>query len=110
MVDPVSGAVLAGVALTEGIKFLYAQAGKILDRRAERKRAQKEGQPPAAAPIEVETPDVVAGELKPFEVDDAETDRLFAEIVELRHRLEPFAEHEESPQGHQAVLGPVLAL
>ena len=43
MPEPLTLAVLSAVALTEGIKFLYGQAGELLRRRWERKEAQAKG-------------------------------------------------------------------
>jgi hypothetical protein len=37
MADPFSAAALGGVVLTEGIKFLYRQAGEVLKRWRERR-------------------------------------------------------------------------
>ena len=48
MVEPFSLGALGAIALTDGIKFLYAQAGEILKRRRERKDTADA--PPAAGP------------------------------------------------------------
>ncbi len=112
MVDPVSIAALTGVALTEGIKFLYNQADAILKRRAEHKRVV-EGQPaPTAPPPQpVETPSVLVGSLRPIEIDDAAADELAGELKALRHRLEDIAEGYETPRdGDPSVLAAVTAL
>ncbi len=111
MVEPVSIAVLTGVALTEGIKFLYNQADAILKRRAESKRAAA-GQPTATAREQpVETPPVVVGRLRPIEIDEAAADELAGELKALRHRLEDIAEGYETPRdGDPSVMAAVAAL
>ena len=40
MVDPLTLSTIGAVALTEGIKFLYEQAGEVLKRWRERKDAR----------------------------------------------------------------------
>ncbi len=46
MVDPLSLSVLGGVALTEGIKFLYGQTTELLKRRRDREQAGEDGAVP----------------------------------------------------------------
>src|SRR5690242_7738475 len=92
MVDPLSIAVLGGIAATEGIKFLYGQAAEILKRRRERRDAERAGTPPPAGPIPVGDPGVLEGELHPFEIDDAVVDRLEGQIKALRTDLADYAD------------------
>ncbi len=111
MVEPVSAAVLAGVALTEGIKFLYDQAGEILSQRAERKRAEKAGQQNPVAALDVTTPSIVQGHLAPLTIDDNAADRLAGELIELRRRLDVYAAgYEDPPAGDRGVLASTFAL
>jgi hypothetical protein len=98
VVEPLSLAVLTGVALTEGIKFLYGQADAILKRRAERKRAERLGTPPPAEPIAVRTPEIVDGRLAPISVDVVAADELADELKELRHQLDDYAQGYETPR------------
>src|SRR2546421_10678932 len=67
MVDPLSGTVLGATFLTEGIKFLYGQAGELLKRWRERREAPRSEEsiepllnPPAglvARPVQPAGPD-----------------------------------------------------
>jgi hypothetical protein len=88
MVEPISLAVLGGVALSEGIKFLYNQAGEILKRRRESKEAE---------PIPVESPDVIEGNLEPMTVDPAAVEELADELKALRAQLNEYAQETEQP-------------
>ncbi|WP_147425021.1 hypothetical protein [Bailinhaonella thermotolerans] len=72
MSDPISLAVLGGAALTEGIRFLYDQAGAALERRRERRR----------------TPDIVSEPDELPEPDEARVAALEAQIRALRGDLE----------------------
>jgi hypothetical protein len=91
MVDPLSLGAIAGVAITEGIKFLYNQAGAVLTRRAERKRAKKAGTAPPEEPIPVDTPNVVEGSLRPLTVDEQAADEHAEQLKVLRNALEDYA-------------------
>jgi hypothetical protein len=95
MVDPLT--LGAGVALTEGIKFLYNQAGAILTRRAERKQAEKAGAPAPENPIAVETPEVVEGRLAPVTVDPKAADEHADQLKALRNVLEDYAQGWSDP-------------
>jgi len=111
MVDPLSVTALTGVALTDGIKFLYDQAGAILTRRAERRRAEKLGTAPPAEPIPVKPPEVVAGQLAPISIDAAAADVLADELKELRRRLDDYAQGYETPrEDDRDVLRTIVAL
>lgn len=111
MAEPLSIAVLTGVALTEGIKFLYNQADTILKRRAERKRAGQATPPGPESPIAVQTPEVVQGRLAPVSVDVQAADNLADELKELRRRLEDYAQGYETPRdGDPELLRTMLAL
>lgn len=95
MVDPLSLAALGGVALTEGIKFLYGQATELLKRH--RDRAEK---PTHAA----ESPMVPSGEiaaldgaLTPKPVDEAVVEYNQARLLELRRALGDYADGLAAP-------------
>jgi hypothetical protein len=83
--DPLTLGVLGGVALSEGIKFLYGQATELLKRRRERKDAKKAAEP-------VQTPEL-EGELRqPLEVDAEALERLAPDLLELRRELNDYAD------------------
>lgn len=81
--DPLSLTVIGGVALAEGIKFLYGQAGELLCRRRERKIAGQPSTPPPPGLLDGDP-----GELIP---DAATLDRLAGTLEDLRFELEPYA-------------------
>jgi len=78
--EPVTLALVGTTVLTEGIKFLYAQAGEVISRW--RQRRDEPVPVPADAPLE--------GTLKPVTVDPAAMERLEGEIVKLRRALTPY--------------------
>ncbi len=78
--EPVTLAVVGTTVLTEGIKFLYVQAGEVISRW--RHRRDQPVPVPADAPLE--------GTLEPAKVDPAAMERLEGEIVELRRALSPY--------------------
>ncbi|MGW9593923.1 hypothetical protein ACWHLZ_26875 [Streptomyces chartreusis] len=98
MVEPLSIAVLTGVALTEGIKFLYGQADAILKRRAETRQAAARGEETQAEPMPVRTPDVVEGRLEPIRIDPDAAEELADVLKDLRRRLEDYAQGFETPR------------
>lgn len=86
MTDPLTLSFLSASALTEGIKFLYAQATELLKRRYERsnKAAEEEALQPGAPPLEgwlepLRADVIVLAELKP---DLRELRRLLADYVD----------------------------
>ena len=81
-VDPLSLAAIGGVALTEGIKFLYGQAGELLRRRRER---ASDNQPATAPPAGLLDRD--PGSLVP---DLTVLNQLAGELQGLRDELEPY--------------------
>jgi hypothetical protein len=92
MVEPLTIGALGAVALTEGIKFLYGQAGEILKRRRERKRAAAEGRPEREPePIRIEDAGILAGELDPVVIDPEAVDHLEEDIKALSARLGNYA-------------------
>lgn len=96
MADPVSLALVGSAVLTEGIKFLYGQASKILERRAARKEAEKKASAEAATsktePAQVQLPAVFQGQLSSPEVDFDEVERQFQALRVLRGRLLDYAD------------------
>jgi hypothetical protein len=79
-VEPVTLALVGTTVLTQGIKFLYAQAGEAISRWRQR-RAEPIPVPPNA-PLE--------GTLEPAKVDPAAMERLESDIVQLRRALSPY--------------------
>lgn len=80
--DPLSLTAIGGLALAEGIKFLYGQAGELLRRRRERKTAGTPSSPPPLGLLDHEP-----GPLVP----DADTlNRLADRLQDLRDVLEPY--------------------
>lgn len=91
VVDPLSLSVLGGVALGEGIKFLYAQATELLKRR----REQGEGRDSAAATTEElvrQQPQVLDGPLVSGQVRLDVVAERESELRELRSGLADYAD------------------
>jgi hypothetical protein len=90
MTDPVTLAAVGAVALTEGVKFLYAQAGAALERwRARRSAAE----PVAAEPVEIELPaGAFEGQLRQPRLNLTAVGRLERELGELRAALAEYAQ------------------
>jgi hypothetical protein len=110
--EPVSLAVLSAVALTEGIKFLYGQAGELLRRRSERKEAQAKGEgDPLGEPLAAPSRELLAGDPGPLVADPVVLDGLAGELARLRTVLEPYAlGHRPVSAGHAGLLDRVDAL
>jgi hypothetical protein len=88
---------LGAIALTDGIKFLYAQAGEILKRRRER----------TATPVAA--PGLLEGELAPLQLDP--TAERIAELRRLRQRLTDIVEDiEPADETDGEVVAATLAL
>jgi hypothetical protein len=101
MTDPLSLAVLGGVAITEGIKFLYGQASAILQRRRERNEE----------PIPVEAPpDLLDGQLEPMTIDHAAADELEPELLRLYGQLTVYAQGLQEADPNDAELRKATAL
>ena len=91
--DPLSLTALGGVALAEGIKFLYGQAGEVLKRWwARRDRADGQTKPSDVGPIEPPSNGIIAGTLHPLEVDYDAVERLEAGLQSLWSALAPYAQ------------------
>lgn len=89
MADPLTLAAVGAVALTEGIKFLYGQAGDLLTRWRTRKA---EATAAEEAPLEVDLPPAAfQGSLAPVMIRYDTIERLQREIKELSSDLAPYA-------------------
>ncbi|MFD0200395.1 MULTISPECIES: hypothetical protein [Saccharothrix] len=74
MADPLTLAVVGAVALTEGVQFLYAQAGEALEARRESRKSE----------VELDPPDVFEKAPCRARVDLAAVGRLERDLRELR--------------------------
>src|SRR5947209_12525557 len=101
MPEPITLAVVGAVALTEGVKFLYGQAGDILKRWRERRDAanKAEGeaskdvtQPEAKEPVEVKLPEVFEGQLSSPAIHYDAVEKLQEPMDELCDKLSGYAE------------------
>jgi len=113
MAEPLTLALVGGVVLTEGIKFLYAQAGEALKRWQARK--QQSGEKPATEEVPIAKP-ASAGTLQgnlstPLVLDHAKLDQLAETMTTLRRELGDYADGTfEVPQADQQVLKSVNML
>lgn len=97
--------------LTEGIKFLYGQAGEVLKRWRERgDTAAGETDARTTAPIAVEAPTLLEGELERVEIDFDAVGSLEQELKGLRAALLEYAEGEPVDPGDQDVVRTADAL
>jgi hypothetical protein len=89
-------AALGAAALTEGIKFLYGQAGELLKRCRERRDAASKtaaSSEPATESVTVVLPETVfAGQLSAPQLHFAELDRLAEPMRQLRKELGDYVE------------------
>jgi hypothetical protein len=93
--DPFSPAALGSEVLTEGIKFLYEQAGEVLRRWRERR---ERGTAPAGQAT-LRAPDgLLAGTVAPVEPRDDQAAHLERELRETRRLLADYAEGIEVPE------------
>ncbi|HKE97690.1 MAG TPA: hypothetical protein VKG45_01990 [Actinomycetes bacterium] len=112
MTDPLTLTVVGAAALSEGIKFLYAQAGEVLKRWRERKASTAAGAEPAAAvPVAVELPPAFAGRLQDPRLDFEAVQRLEQDLLELWQAVAGYAQGiQEVDPGDRRLLEVVDAL
>ena len=91
MVEPLTLSVLGAAALTEGIKFLYGQAGDVLKRWRERKNTGEGPRADEPEPLQVDTPDVLVGELQPVSIHFQAVERLADDLRVFSARLGNYA-------------------
>jgi hypothetical protein len=108
MTDPLSAATLGAVVLTEGIKFLYDQAGEVLKRWRETRDPGKAT--PGSATLR--PPEgLLAGAVAPAEPRDDVADSFRRELSEARKALTDYADGiEVARPGDQHVASQVDAL
>ena len=95
MADPFSAAALGAVVLTEGIKFLYQQAGEVLKRwRQRRDQAATEVHAATLRPPE----GLLEGSVEPVEPRDDQADRLAEDLRQARQLLADYADGIETPR------------
>jgi hypothetical protein len=87
VVDPVSISVLGGVALSEGIKFLYGQVSELLRRR--RDRLEQAASRPLTVPAE--QPAALDGPMVPGPVDLSVVDSHEDQVLALASGLSNYA-------------------
>ena len=109
MADPFTLGAVGAVVLTEGIKFLYGQAGEALKRWRERKAAGKNAD---VEPVEVELPsDAFAGQLERPQLHLDAVERLEQELRDLRAAVADYAQGiDEVDPGNAELLGTADAL
>jgi hypothetical protein len=101
MADPLTLTAVGAVALTEGIKFLYQQAGEALKRWRERKAAGKSA---AVESVEVQLPsNAFAGQLERPKLHFEAVGRLEQELRDLRAAVADYAQgiDEVDPSNEQ---------
>jgi hypothetical protein len=91
MSDPISMGALGGVVLTEGIKFLYKQAGEILKGWRERHAGKKSADSSPSQTVIVESP-LLEGRLSADKVDYHAVERLEVQLREVRQELSDYAD------------------
>jgi hypothetical protein len=94
MLDPLTLSAMGAVAITEGIKFLYGQAGEILKHWRERKDAAKDAsiQLNKTEPIDVKLPPVFEGQLSVPQIHFDAVERVEEQLRRLRKDLSDYAD------------------
>jgi hypothetical protein len=96
MPDPITLTLVGTVVLTEGIKFLYGQAGELIKRWRDRKDAAA-----AEAAKKIETPliaeaDIFSGKVAPLVADVERLQSLQPQLLKLRSALANYADGTET--------------
>src|SRR5438874_12120865 len=94
MPDPFTIAAVGGIVLTEGVKFLYAQASDIIkrwhDRRSKEKTASEATKLPenelASVPAAKVT-EILDGQLSPPEIHYEQVEKVYEPLKKLRNEL-----------------------
>jgi hypothetical protein len=89
-VDPISVGAIGAVALTEGVKFLYAQAGEVLSRWRERRA----GSPAPGAALRPPA-ELIEGEVEPAEPDLDRVGAVEQELRDIRRSLAVYADDSD---------------
>jgi hypothetical protein len=100
LADPLTLGALGAVALTEGIKFLYGQAGEVLKRWHERRDKAA-----ATTQARLQAPGgLLDGAVEPADPRDDVSERLEEELRETRRLLADYAEGIETPRPDDRLL------
>jgi hypothetical protein len=93
MIEPISLGAVGVFALTEGIKFLYTEAGELLKHRRESKdSARQESSEPELRP----PADIIEGTVEPTRPNAERLERLADELRERRRSLTDYADDVEA--------------
>lgn len=91
MTDPLTATAIGAVVLTEGIRFVYGQAGELLKRWRERRAATDEQAPVPGPPLEPPA-DLLVGPIAPTEPDLSLMPDLERVLVTGRRGLADYVE------------------
>jgi hypothetical protein len=92
MADPITLTLVGTVVLTEGIKFLYGQAGELLKRWRERSDAAQTGTVEAIESPLIASPEIFEGALSPLKADVNRIRELESGLRKLRNDLADYAQ------------------
>jgi hypothetical protein len=94
MPDPITLGAIGTVALTEGVKFLYKQAGEVLKGwREHRNSAEKGSAPPTQSQVvQINLPPVFEGQLSDPKIHFNLVERLEPQLREIRQGLSAYAD------------------
>ena len=103
MADPLSLSAITGVVLSEGIKFLYGQAGQIIKHWNERKAKAAEARPKQSEPLPVQAPPILDGTFAAPVIHYERVERLQSDLVTLMAGLGNYANgfEEANPNNHE---------
>lgn len=112
MPDPITLAALGTIAVTEGVKFLYNQAGELIKYwRDKKKAAAAPTVNPEPKPPEVKLPAVFEGQLSSPKVHDDVLERVQQDISDMRKELSEYADGvQEIEPNNETALAQVDAL
>lgn len=110
MVEPFTMTAVGALALTEGIKFLYGQAGEVLKRWRERKAAGSEPAAEEAAKVVLPS-EAFDGQLQAPRLHFEAVERLERDLRDLRGAVAEYAQGiDEVDPGNRQLLETVDAL
>jgi hypothetical protein len=92
MADPFTLAAVGALVLSEGVKFLFGQAGELIKRWRDKKDAAKEPAAPAVQRIELALPPAFGGGTLRADVDLDAVGPASARLLELRAALSNYVD------------------
>ena len=112
MPEPITLTVVGTIALTEGIKFLYSQAGEVLKCWRERRdAAPATAQAEGTSPVDVKLPDVFDGQLVDPKIHFDAVAQVEPQLRQARSDVADYAQYiEPVDPRNEAVLAQVDAL